>query len=545
MQNARASFKSRVDALTVIIQLHRLTRRCALNSSIIALMPRPLEVLARPPNEVAGKAEKFATTVAGEHGDYESHYRDNRKRVAAYAWEIAYILEKTNDRVAYKFACACLRANRTRTARGILETLASSENGTSKYVVSARRRIARLAWKAGDLETAVKALRSLRGRAVKTQYRTWLGLLTVRNGLLLGESGDSESARAVLTGGLLASGIGHALAEGVAAVYLKAACRASLGTLRTPVPEDEFARRSTRHGPLPIILSGFGWSGSGAVADFLKGYPQVADIFSGREVGLWTGKYGLDRLYAHFASRGFNRRLLLEFLTRHCFGHSFLGDSKRTKSLGGMWHWLGEPERWMLLDALGKWLDSIEEWQKKPSHSLLEAFQGLSTRLLRLLTDEETPFVLLSNCISSDAIAGIRMFEAPAVIVSWRDPRDAYASKMAAFPDAALEFDGWKAQLMARINRYLAGKREVAEYARVWMDVSFEEFVQNDRLRQQLSALLNLDGQPMESTFDPSISARNIGILRPVPGKSRSAWSDLASAVTEARAEAHAISRQV
>jgi hypothetical protein len=507
-------------------------------------MPRPLDVFSRPMNEVAGKAEKFAITVAGEHEDFESHYRDNRKRVVAYAWEIAYIVEKNNDRVAYKFASACLRANRTRTARGILESLALSENGTSKYVASAKRRLARLAWKAGDLETAARALRSVRGRAARTQYRTWLGLLTVRNGLLLGESGDAESARAVLTGGLLASGMHHAIAEGVAAIYLKAACRAPLDTLHTAMPADDLAERSSRHGPIPIILSGFGWSGSGAVADFLKGYPQVADIFSGREMGLWTGKYGLDRLYAHFASRGFNRRLLLEFLTRHCFGHSFLGDNKRTKSLGGMWHWLGEPQRWMLLDALGKWLESIEEWQKNPAHSLLEAFQGLSSRLLRLLTGEETLFVLLSNCIPSDAIAGIRMFEAPAVIVSWRDPGDAYASKMAAFPDTALEFDGWKVQLMARINRYLAGKREVAEYARLWMDVSFEEFVQDDRLRQQLSALLNLDGQPMESTFDPAISARNIGILQPVAGKNRSAWSDLASAVREARAEAQVISRQ-
>jgi hypothetical protein len=496
-------------------------------------------------NDVAGKAEKFAKAVAGEHEDFESHYRDNRKRMVAYAWEIAYIVQKDNERVAYKFASACLRANRTRTAHGLLETLASSENGTSKYVVSAKRRLARLAWKAGDLEAAVKALRSLRGRAARTQYRTWLGLLTVRNGLLLGESGDAASARAVLTGGLLASGMHHAIAEGVAAIYLKAACKAPLDSLHAAMPKDGLAEHSTRHGPVPIIICGFGWSGSGAVSDFLKGYPQVADIFSGREMGLWTGKFGLDRLYAHFASRGFNRRLLLEFLPRHCFGHSFLGDSKRTKSLGGMWHWLGEPQRWMLLDALGKWLESIEEWRRDPQHSLLEAFQGLSSSLLRLLTDEQTDFVLLSNCIPSDAIAGIRMFEAPAVIVSWRDPGDAYASKMAAFPDTSLEFDGWKVQLMARINRYLAGKREVAEYARLWLDVSFEEFVQSDRLREQLPTLLNLEGQPVESTFDPAMSARNIGILQPVAGRSRSAWSDLARSVGEARAEAQAISAQV
>lgn len=535
---------TRIDAFSLVLRLNQLSRRCGLSSGVIASMPRPIDVFAGPIAGVAKKAQVFTKAVAGEYEDFESHYRDNRKRLVAYALEIAHLIEKDNDRIAYKFACACIHANRRRTANSIFESLASGDYGSSKYVASAKRRLARLAWKAGDGETAIMTLRSVRGRAARTQYRMWVGLLTVRNGLLLGESGDADSARAVLMGGLRASGMQHALAERVAATYLSAACGVPFDAIQSTSGSGDIAKHSTECGPTPIIVAGFGWSGSGAIADFLKGYPQVSDVFAGREIGIWAGKYGLDRLYGHFTSRGFNRRLLLEFLTRHCFGHSFLGDSRGTKSQGGIWHWLDEPQRWHLLDALTIWLESIQEWQKESTQSLLVAFQDFSSRLLRILTGEGASFVLLSNCIPSDAITGIRMFRAPSVIVSWRDPGDAYTSKIAAFPDNSLGLAGWRDQLMGRVSKYLAGKSEVAQNARLWIDVSFEEFVQSDRFRRQLPTLLNLDGQPLESTFSAAVSAKNIGILRPASGKSRSAWSELARAVNEAKAEAEAISGQ-
>lgn len=536
------SLRTYADVLGLVLKLNRLARRCALNPRIVASVPRSLDVLTSPMSQVADKAQRFASAVAKERADFESHYLDNRKRVVAYAWEVAHIVNGDDDRIAYEFACACLRAHRKRTGHDILERLASSEDA-SKHVIAAKRRFARVAWKAGDAETAVTALRSIRGRAARTQYRTWLGISTVRNGLLLAESGDAESAREVLIGGSLACGLERSMAQRVAAIYLNGAQKSAVDTLSSSNPVDELAPGSPDP-PIPIVLAGFGWSGSGAVADFLNGHPAVADVLSGREMGLWTGKYGLDRLYAHFSSRGFNRRLLLEFLTRHCFGHKFLGHSKGTKSLGGMWAWLDDTQRWSLLDALASWLDEVRKWQKEPSRPLLAAFQALSTKFLSFLTPPETACVVLSNCIPSDAIAGIRMFDKPVVIVSWRNPADAYASKVAAFPDSALQFDGWKDQLMTRINRYLAGKAEVAELASLWIDVSFEEFVQSVKLRQELLDRLNLDGEELKSTFDPAVSARNIGILESATGSARSAWDDLANAVDSARREARVISER-
>jgi hypothetical protein len=299
---------------------------------------------------------------------------------------------------------------------------------------------------------------------------------------------------------------------------------------------------SDRQEVRPIILSGFGWSGSGAVADFLMGHPHVSDIFCGREMGLWTGKYGLDRLYEHFTARGFNRRLLLEFLTRHCFGHRFIGHSKGTKSLGGLWAMLDEPQRWMLLSALATWLEAIHAWQDDSDYPLLEAFQSLTSSVLGLLAGRETTRTLLSNCVPSNAISGVRMFRNPAVIVSWRDPGDAYASKIAAFPDNSLDFGGWKHQLTSRIKQYLVGKKEVAKFAAVWLDVSFEEFVRDERQRESLLKRLALDGEEMGSTFDASVSAKNIGIRDPRSGGSEAGWLELAKSVTAARREAEALS---
>lgn len=494
--------------------------------------------------QVVEKAEKFAQAVSKHPEDFESHYRDNRKRAIAHAWEIAYLVDNDDERIAYEFALACLRAHRSKMAQDILEDLAKSENKNSKYVNSAKRRIARLAWKKGDIDIAVMTQRAVRGRSAKLQNRNWIGISTVRNGLLLGESGDVESAKTVLMGGLMASGMDRDLAPGVTAIYLKGACWEPLDALHSSMQSIYVSDAADKGKPMPIVLSGFGWSGSGAVADFLKGHPRVNDIFSGREIGLWTGRFGLDRLYLHFASKGFNRRLLLEFLTRHCFGHVFLAHSRGTKSYGGLWSKLNESQHWEFLGALGRWLEALQNWNQDPANPILEPFQDFSTDLLRLFVKQSDGCVLLSNCIPSDSIAGIRMFRSPVIISSWRDPGDAYASKMSAFPDNTLDFAGWRKQLMSRIDRYLAGKREVAGYARLWVDLSFEEFVQSSKLRQELLCHLKLHDEQMKSTFDPSISAKNIGILSATSGQTKLAWDELASDVRKAREESRRISAE-
>ena len=200
--------RQRSVAIRLVLQLNRLARQCALGNEILAAAPRPLDVLTSPLEAVAGKAERFAAAVSAEQTEFESHYRDNRKLVVAIAWETAYRIKDGDDRVAYEFACASLKAHRAANGTAILESLAAKGGEPNKYVSSARRRIARQAWKSGDLEQALLAMRSQHGRAARTQYRTWLGISTVRNGLLIAEHGDAENAAAVLTGGLAVDIVG-------------------------------------------------------------------------------------------------------------------------------------------------------------------------------------------------------------------------------------------------------------------------------------------------------------------------------------------------
>ncbi|MGI9225269.1 MAG: hypothetical protein ACR2QX_12375 [Woeseiaceae bacterium] len=524
------------------MRLHRLAAACALPADILCLLPTPLQAVAGSMSQVVEKAEEFAQAASKHSEDFESHYRDNRKRAVAHAWEIAYRVNNDDERIAYEFALACQRVHRSKTAQAILDELAKSENKDSRHVSSAKLKIARLAWKDGDIDTAVMTQRSVRGRRARLQNRIWIGISTVRNGLLLGESGDADSAETVLMGGLIATGMNRDFAKGVSAIYLKGACAAPLDTLYASMPTTLASRSSVRGEPTPIILSGFGWSGTGAVADFLKGHSRVNDIFAGREIGLWTGRFGLDRLYAHFASRGFNRRLLLEFLARHCFGHVFVAHARGTKSFGGLWSKLDESQQWEFLGALGRWLEALQKWKDEPAKPILEPFQQFSEDVLRLFVKQRDGCVLLSNCIPSDSISGIRMFHSPVVISSWRDPGDAYASKKAAFPDNTLDLDGWREQLMSRIHRYLAGKKEVVGYARLWMDLSFEEFVHSNDLRQELLCHLNLHDGQMTSIFDPSVSAKNIGIFDDVSGRKSSGWNALAGEVHRAREEARCLS---
>jgi hypothetical protein len=537
-----ASLSTRWAVLILVLRLRRLATACAIPADILCLLPTPLQALTGSLPQVVDKAENFARVLSKQPEDFESHYRDNRRRAVAHAWEIAYRVDTDDERIAYEFALACQRVHRAKTAQGILDELAKSENTGSRHVSSAKLRIARLAWKDGDIDRAVMTQRSVRGSRARLQNRVWVGISTVRNGLLLAESGDAESAKTVLMGGLVATGMTHDLAQGVTAIYLKAACAESLDALFASMPRALDSGGPVQGGPTPIILSGFGWSGTGAVADFLKGHSRVHDIFAGREIGLWTGRFGLDRLYAHYASRGFNRRLLLEFLARHCFGHIFVANGRGTKSFGGLWSKLDESQQREFLEALGRWLDALQKWKEEAANPLLEPFQQLSGDLLRLFVKQRDGCVLLSNCIPSDSISGIRMFHSPVVISSWRDPGDAYASKKSAFPENTLDLDGWRQQLMSRIHRYLAGKKEVVGYARLWMDLSFEEFVRSNDLRQELLRQLNLNDGQMKSIFDPSVSARNIGILDVASGRKNSDWNALAGEVDRAREEARCLS---
>ena len=529
--------KQRRELLILVRKLRRIAGQCSLPPEVIALAPTEWQAISSPITNLSKIAQAFATKVDQEKTDFESHFRDNRKRTVARAMEIAYSIDPDNEAVAFQFAVICLKAHRTTLAYNILDHLAENSDSSSKYVSSAKRRVARQAWNAGDGDRAVMLMRSVRGRAAREQCRTWLAMLTIRNGLLIADGGNPAGAREVLKGALTATGMDQDMADAVTAIYL-------LACSRTPQSEDmqavpQRARLPNSNGaPRAVILSGFGWSGSGAVADYLKGHTTVMDAFSGRELGLWSGKFGLDRLYGHFATKGFNRRLLLEFLTRHCFGHMFLGSSKGTKSAGGMWAWLDENQRWELLGALSRWISSIHQWTAQSNVPILDSFKSLSTEFLHLLSDPESDYVLLSNCIPSNCITGVRMFRNPVVIVSWRNPSDAYISKKAAFPDLSVGVDGWQDQLKTRIGQYLAGKAEVIQQVDIWLDICFEEFVTDTATRHQLLDHLALDSKLTRSTFDPEVSAQNIGIAEPETDTDNANWRELVAHVATAKQKA-------
>lgn len=530
-------YGQRRDVFFLVQQLRKIAGQCSVQQDVLALLPTRWEAFTSPFPDLANSALAFAKKIDEEKTEFESHFRDNRKRAAACAREIAYTINPDEESVAYDFAASCLKAHRTTLAYDVLERMIENADSVSKYVSAAKRRIAQHAWKTGDRDRAVMLMKSIRGRAARDQCRNWLAMLTIRNGLLIADSDNPAGARHVLIGALMATGLGQDTANAVARIYLQAASRAPQDDDLATGPHP-LAKRNSGSVPRPVILSGFGWSGSGAIADFLKGHPYVTEAFSGRELGLWTGKFGLDRLYNHFVDKGFNRRVLLEFLTRHCFGHLFLGSSKGTKSAGGIWAWLDESQRYELLGALSRWLSEIHQWIEDPDYPILEPFKALSTEFLRLLSIEGSRHVLLSNCVPSNSITGVRMFSNPIVIVSWRNPADAYVSKKAAFPDLSAGIDGWQKQLKTRIEHYLAGKSDVVQHAAIWLDVGFEDFVRDATTRQQLLDHLALDSESMRSTFDPEVSARNIGISAAETDADSAGWRDLSAQVAAAKQEA-------
>lgn len=529
MNESNGKVRVRFQLWELVTAIRELLPHSDLPPKARAIAPRRRDVLRRNLGALGRKAARFAEQVEAERPQFESHYADNRLRLIAWAREIICLLQPGDDDAMFRFACAALRANRRRAAMEMFEALHAMGPNLSANTASATRRLARAAWVQGESDRALALIRSVKGRAASDQYRSWLGELGIRNSLMLLERGELNGAGEMLLGGLKAKGLEEQEARDVARIYL-----ATLDDDARPLPVPELPPT-----PQAVLLAGFGWSGSGAISDFLKGCSCVDDVFKGREIGFWTGKYGLDRVYGHVLRSGFNRRIVLEFLARHCFGHNFLAGAKGTKNPGGAWALLKAEDRHAFMMLLHRWVLAARTAEPE---QLLLASRQLSSGLLALLAREGTSHAVLSNCVTSNSIAAARMFESPAVIVSWRDPADAYASKRAAFPDNNLDFSAWERQLKSRIEAYLEGKREAVEHAGTWMDVAFEDFVSNDRLRADILAALGVNASDMQESFDPDVSSRNIGIGASLGGDD---WKRLSHEIEQARLAAAAMNRTV
>lgn len=504
---AQSRFTKRVAVRLALTWTLWHTRRVVGRSELLpvrTLNVTPIHVWTRSLKSVARDLRRDAELLSTDTSGWETHLTNVRYLAAALLWRMCCKID-TRSTVLFRYANACRRANMRKEAYAVFRRIADSGDSSDPQVTAAANRdAAQEAWARGERESALMYASRLRGSG-RNLYAQYSGALSIRDALALIDLGQIEAAQRILAGGLMATGLSKPEASWVSRIYCATAKSKFVEANAGLHPGRE---RTT----VPVILPGFGWSGSGALLDFLKGYNEVDDPLKGRETEMFSGQGGLYTIFQSYDGSWQSRKLLRRFIAHYCFAHIVPGTPIKGRNARGLWARIDAHRRPEFLEALEGFVGRLSVVDRRADRQYIrDTVRGFTRDLIHCLTSRGR-YVAFGNCIPAKDVAAVQVFDAPIVIVSWRDCIDAYVSKRLAFPEGSIQINRWMEQAEMRARKYIEGKHTAAPFAAEWLDLRFEDFVRAEKVRISLAETLGLVGGRWSRTFDPEHSSRNIGL---------------------------------
>ena len=413
----------------------------------------------------------------------------------------------------------------------------------------ARLRLAFVCRKQKRLEEAQALLDSIEGKTRNRQlYRNEAG--RVRKALAARDNQDSAlRAHALLLAGDDAGATGQMHAalrgmglddaqDGALAPVIDSALALYRGTaLPPPVASPHPAPPQPALYPDTRILSlsGFGWSGSGAVADFLQGRTGVAFPFGGTELCCFEGfgkcALGADAVM-EAAEQGdlaqLHRRAAVLILSGFLVAipasdKATAAEMDRWRRKTGLMHVLNHQTDLGGLAAccLG-FLAAMDRIDPDAPAAQMQvateaALQRLFTGFLALVAGEGR-ILVLNNCIHGYNIGLLRLLPGALGVVVHRDPRDAFVARH--YENTRItraSAPAFVKRLKKHYDRYHRHRGQEDIAGRV-IDMEFEDFLHDAALRAGLLARLGLD--PAEGgtgALRLEVSRGNIGLHADYP----------------------------
>lgn len=276
--------------------------------------------------------------------------------------------------------------------------------------------------------------------------------------------------------------------------------------------------------PRPIFVAGFGWSGSGAVFDFLR-QSQEADVFSDQEILLFGNSARRSQAHANMLfqygarPRSDYDSVLVDMIGRTVLGLTAQGaENDRIASVTHvrslMYLFQDEPEKLekMLSGATDFLVACMCSADNSRRMSVKGAFLRFFGELLGLRSTGRK-FMLFSNAVSASEIETMHLMPSESIaLVCRRDVRDAYADRFS-------QGKQWSAELFLRsYSKKQARFRQSMSNPAIrdrTMEVSFEDFVLDSERRFSVLESLGMKREMLSegvNSFDPNISVKNIGI---------------------------------
>jgi hypothetical protein len=268
-----------------------------------------------------------------------------------------------------------------------------------------------------------------------------------------------------------------------------------------------------------IFVCGFGWSGSGAVSDYLSDL----DLF-GKKIG-FTGEsvwlQGRRKIIGlkNCIDTPEAIKNLYSFVLNTCLGifntdneedsrylmtHSIIYENKENANL--------------LFSAIESFLRNILILTEYSEH--IKNISLFATQVFRINSDHEKP-ILLNNSIMAPNITLAQLFPMAQFVIVQRNPLDIYCARVREFEkEKNLQPEDYYKNIYTRaIQQYQNGRSNLKRRSITpkIIEIKFEEFVLDEFIRFNL--LLELGIKPtnnllMNKKFDPSTSKNNVGIHR-------------------------------
>lgn len=275
-----------------------------------------------------------------------------------------------------------------------------------------------------------------------------------------------------------------------------------------------------------VFLCGFGWSGSGALYDAIRGVPGFCE-FEGSgvdaiinedadsEVTFVQGPGGFGDLWKTALDSGrVPWDALWDMFNLHVVGLSPIGYAEYKSGAAARNHVRRYGSSYTR--PFRRFLEEYAQVRHVPRRGglyacLTEATESLCAMLVR---QSGKQVVLFNNAVFGRDAEMLEIFRSRRAAIVYRDPRDVYVDRR------GNDRNHWRtpAQLATfyafGLHRYAAYKRDRGVGDPGLREVSFERFVKDDRFRERVRAWLlgDLVDPPAISHFDPTVSNRNIGI---------------------------------
>lgn len=310
----------------------------------------------------------------------------------------------------------------------------------------------------------------------------------------------------------------------------RAAAATNQLTAATEPHREMIAELDRRRGPSQVFVGGFGWTGSSAVFDTLRGFDGVQEMPGTGEAAfvndgadsepmLHQGPAGLRAMSADCISRGgVGLATWRQFLRLYVLfaGHRNYFEYKTVLANRRLLDRLGSKIYFGLVLAFLQEYSSVPDCASDRTVQRVASISRFGNRLIKALFPDDDAVVLFNNSINTDKIDTLSHVPGQAIYISVnRSILDQMADQRRSnifFHASAATFAYSKRK---KLRTFQAGQRALARKEGIqFHDLNFEDWVREPQIRRKvaMSVLGTFDAAQETRYFTPEISAKNVDI---------------------------------